>query len=230
MKRRLKALIAVRSGSLRVKNKNLRPFCGSSLLELRLKQLTQIPEIEQVCVSSNDHTMLQLASDLGAYPLLRDSFYASNTVSMSEVYSYMANQVDCDDILFTTVTTPLVMTSSYRKAIAIFQNLDPNKFDSLTTVSSVKEFLYLGNKAVNYDPHNVPRSQDLPDIYKLTFAISILPRQMMLSRGNCVGASPFFMELDQVESLDIDTTVDFFCAESLYNYLVIQERKLEDSF
>lgn len=32
----IKALIPVRSGSLRVENKNIRPFANSSLLEIKL--------------------------------------------------------------------------------------------------------------------------------------------------------------------------------------------------
>ena len=35
----IKALVAVRSGSQRVLNKNIRPFAGSSLLEIKIKQL-----------------------------------------------------------------------------------------------------------------------------------------------------------------------------------------------
>ena len=37
--KRIKALVAVRSGSMRVKNKNMRPCAGSSLLEIKLAQL-----------------------------------------------------------------------------------------------------------------------------------------------------------------------------------------------
>ena len=35
----IKALVAVRSGSMRVVNKNIRPFAGSTLLEVKLNQL-----------------------------------------------------------------------------------------------------------------------------------------------------------------------------------------------
>lgn len=38
----IKALVAVRSGSMRVKNKNIRPFAGSTLLEVKLAQLKRI--------------------------------------------------------------------------------------------------------------------------------------------------------------------------------------------
>mgnify|MGYP002801828193 CR=1 FL=1 len=45
---KVKALVAVRSGSMRVKNKNLRPFAGSSLLEVKVKQLMRIPNLDGV--------------------------------------------------------------------------------------------------------------------------------------------------------------------------------------
>ncbi len=54
----IKALIAVRSGSVRVKNKNIKPFCGSSLLEIKIKQLLSILQIDGVVVNSNDDIIL----------------------------------------------------------------------------------------------------------------------------------------------------------------------------
>ena len=38
----IKALIAARSGSVRVKNKNIRPFAGSTLLEIKINQLKRL--------------------------------------------------------------------------------------------------------------------------------------------------------------------------------------------
>jgi spore coat polysaccharide biosynthesis protein SpsF (cytidylyltransferase family) len=39
MKKTLKALVAVRSGSQRVQDKNIRQFANSNLLEIKIKQL-----------------------------------------------------------------------------------------------------------------------------------------------------------------------------------------------
>ena len=50
----IKALIPVRSGSQRVINKNMRPFAGSSLLEIKIRQMLRIPELDGVVVNSND--------------------------------------------------------------------------------------------------------------------------------------------------------------------------------
>lgn len=221
MKTGIKAIIPVRSGSVRVANKNLAPFAGSSLLEIKVRQLLAVSGIDEVCVSSNDDTMLKLAADLGATAIRRDPYYATNTVPMSEVYSYMASQLDSRYILLTHVTNPMVGPAGYSLAIKMFSEKAEN-YDSLTTVAKVQEFLYLDGKALNYDPRKKPRSQDLPAIVKLTHAISILPRNLMVERGDAMGLSPVFMELSQQESIDIDTPLDFKIAEYVYRESVIQ--------
>ena len=48
---KIKALVAVRSGSQRVVNKNIRPFAGSSLLEIKLNQLKRISNIVGIVVN-----------------------------------------------------------------------------------------------------------------------------------------------------------------------------------
>jgi len=217
MSRTIKALVPVRSGSVRVENKNLHPFCGSTLLELRVKQLLTLPFLDGVVVSSNDPEMLRIASGLGAETHERDSYFASNTVSMSEVYENMASSMECDDVMYALVTTPLVTNQSFIEAYKMYRAL-PDKYDSITTIADVKEFLLKDGKPYNYDGGKIPRSQDLPDIVKLTFCISMLPRKMMIEKRSCMGMNPFFFKLDQRESVDIDTPFDFKMAELLYEY------------
>jgi CMP-N,N'-diacetyllegionaminic acid synthase len=220
MKRTMKALVPVRSGSLRVENKNVRPFCGTTLLELRVKQLMLLPFLDGVVVSSNDPDMLKMAENLGAETHLRDPYFASNTVSMSEVYENMAGAISCDDVMYALVTTPLVSNDSFIKAFETYRNL-PTEHDSITTVADVKEFLIKDGKPFNYDGNRIPRSQDLPDIVKLTFCISMLPRTSMVKKRSCLGSNPYFFKLSQLESIDIDTPFDFKLAELLYEHYVI---------
>lgn len=221
MGRVIKALVPVRSGSLRVENKNLHPFCGSTLLELRVKQLLTLPFLDGVVVSSNDPEMLKIAKNLGAEVHERDNYYASNTVSMSEVYENMASYMECDDVMYALVTTPLVSNDSFINAYKLYSEL-PKEFDSISTVADVKEFLIKDGKPFNYDGNKIPRSQDLPDIVKLTFCISILPRVVMIQKRSCLGNNPFFFKLDQKESVDIDTPFDFKLAELLYEHYVLK--------
>ena len=225
MQKKFSALIAVRSGSVRVKNKNIRTFNESTLLELKIKQLQSVKEINDVVVNSNSDEMLSIAKNLGAKTVKRDDYYASNTISMSSVFEDMANNMDCENILYANCTNPLVSTNSYSDAIRIFLN-NTSAYDSLVSCHDIKEFLYLDGKALNYDPMNQPRSQDLPNVVALNFAISIISKSDMIKNRNIIGMNPYFYKLNEVESLDIDTPLDFFIAEKLYQHITLDNNKL----
>jgi len=225
MQKKVSALIAVRSGSVRVKNKNIRPFNDSTLLEIKIKQLQSVKEVSDITVNSNSDYMLTIASNLGVNTVKRDGYYASNTVSMSEVFKHMASNMDCENILYANCTNPLVSGKSYSNAIQVFFN-NVSEYDSLVSCHDIKEFLYKDGKALNYDPRNQPRSQDLPDIVALNFAISIISKSNMIKNSNIIGENPFFYKLNEIESVDIDTPLDFFIAEKLYKYLFLDNKKL----
>ena len=49
------------------------------------------------------------------------------------------------------------------------------------------KYIWYENKAINYDPTNHPRSQDLPKYLALNFAINILPRKIMIESKSILG-------------------------------------------
>lgn len=211
----IKALIAVRSGSTRVVNKNMRPFAGSNLLEIKIHQLKRISVLDGIVVNSNDPTMLELAAALGCETVQRDPYYASNTVSMSDVYRNMAENMACDTIVYANATNPLLKDETLYKAIEVYQQVR-DQHDSLNSAHLIKEFLFRDNLPINYDLRHQPRSQDLPDIAALNFAINILERQTMIECKNVVGYSPLIYPIDEVEATDIDNPLDFEFAEFVY--------------
>lgn len=211
------ALVAVRSGSTRVINKNIRPFAGSSLLELKLCQLKRIPGLDGIVVNSNDEQMLDIAHKMGVDTVKREEYYASNQVSMSEVYKNMAENIDADTIAYINVTNPLVKDETIAQAIAAYKKLmSEGNFDSLNSAHLIKEFMFRNNLPINYDLQNQPRSQDLPDIAALNFAFNIISRQKMIERKNVVGYKPRIYIIDEVEATDIDNEIDFEFAEFVY--------------
>ena len=50
---KLTAIIPVRAGSQRVKNKNLKPFAGTTLLEIKIETLKKVQGIDEIIVSSD---------------------------------------------------------------------------------------------------------------------------------------------------------------------------------
>lgn len=212
---KIKALVAVRSGSQRVVNKNIRPFVGSSLLEIKLNQLKRIPNIDGIVVNSNDDKMLEIASNMGCEVVKRDEYYASNQVSMSEVYRNMAENVNADVIAYINATNPLLNDRTIVQAIENYKK-NISQYDSLNSAHLIKEFLFKENLPINYDLRHQPRSQDLPDISALNFAINIISREKMIECKNVVGYKPNIYIIDEVEATDIDNPIDFDFAEFVY--------------
>lgn len=211
----MKALVAVRSGSVRVENKNMRPFAGSTLLELKLRQLKRIPLLDGIVVNSNDDEMLKLAKSLGCETVKRDPYYASNQVSMSEVYKNMAENFSGDIVAYINVTNPLLKDETVTQAIsAYYESLSTH--DSLNSAHLVKEFLFQNNLPINYDLRHQPRSQDLPDIAALNFAINIISKNKMIECQNVVGYYPNIYIIDELEATDIDNPIDFEFSEFVY--------------
>ncbi len=210
------AVIPVRAGSQRVKNKNIKPFAGSSLLEIKIRQLLEIKEFDNIIVNSDSDKMLDIAKSLGVNIVKRDKSLATSEMRVNDLFENVAETTKGDVIFYTHVTNPLLKTNTIVDAINKYKNLS-NEFDSICSVSLVREFLWQNGKAINYNPDNKPQSQDLPDIYSLNHAISILPRETMYKRKDLMGYKPFFYLLDDYEAWDIDTELDFEFAEYAYN-------------
>lgn len=213
----IKALIPVRSGSKRVQNKNIRPFADSNLLEIKIKQLQRINNLDGIVVNSNDDTMLDIARSNGVEAVKRDEYYAGDNVT-NEMYKNIAENCPCDVIMYTNVTSPLISDETIIKCINLYREKD-DSFDSINTANFVKEFLWLDGKPINYDPNHTPKSQDLPDIAALNFAINIIERDNLIKRKHYIGSKPYLYIVDRVEAIDIDDMIDFEFAEFMYKKL-----------
>ncbi len=54
------AVIPVREGSQRVRAKNLRPFGGTSLMELKIHNLLQVPELDSIVVNTDSEEAVRM--------------------------------------------------------------------------------------------------------------------------------------------------------------------------
>jgi CMP-N-acetylneuraminic acid synthetase len=215
MLKNITAVIPVRKDSQRVINKNLRLFNKKNLLIYKIEKLKQIKCIDQIIVNTDSEEAIKIAKDLSVGFWRREDFYASSICTNSEFWSHIADTTDSEYIMFTNCTSPLVKIETYNNIFEKFEAIKNNN-DSLNTVTEEKNFLYLDNKAINFNPKKAPNSQDLPNIVKLNFAVNILSKKLMLTKKSVIGDNPYFFKLDQMEGFDIDTFFDFEFAEYLH--------------
>ena len=211
------AMVPVRAGSTRVPNKNTRKFADTNLLELKLRVLKKVNGITQIIVSTDCDIAAEIAHDQNVKVQRRSKYFAGSEVTNDQHWLHIAETAPGDIVFLAQVTSPLLKVSSIQNALNTFLDNAPN--DSLNSVSVEKKFLWKDMNPINYDINVTPKSQDLPNIVSLNFAITIIHKQAMIKRKNVIGYRPSFFELDKVEALDIDDLVDFKIAELMYQEL-----------
>ncbi|MDN3667149.1 cytidylyltransferase domain-containing protein [Algibacter miyuki] len=217
--KKIVAVIPMRAGSQRVKDKNFRKFAEKSLFEYKVDLVKNLP-VDDIIVNTDSEHAIELAKSMGLKYHRRDPYFASSECSNSEYHEFLARETEAENILIAQVTAPLILKESYVRAIDTFFAEDCN---SLMSVKSVKEFLWHNGKAVNYDPLNAPNSQNLPDYVAPTFGLVIANREAMLEARNLICSKPYWMKVTQAEAIDIDTDVDFDFAEFMFKKIVLKQ-------
>lgn len=213
-KGKMTAVVAVRKGSQRVPNKNIKPFGDTTLLDLKLQTLLQVSNLDEIIVNSDCDDMLAIGKKYGVKTIKREPYFASSEATNSEFHGHIGKTTDTDYIFLTPVCSPFIGVERHEEVIDLFLN---SECDSLTSTHLVKGHLWLDGKPMNYDLDNVPNSQDLPDIEMLNYGISIVDKDVMGKYSRVVGNNPKFIILNERESVDINTPMEFEIAESLYN-------------
>jgi CMP-N,N'-diacetyllegionaminic acid synthase len=211
----LVAVIPVRAGSERVPSKNTRPFHDTTLLDLKLTVMKQVRDISGIIVNTDCPQCMEIARRQQVQVQTRDARFAASNVTNDQHWCHLAEVTECDYLMMAQVTSPLIRRSTLQAAVDAWRS-PTRDFDSLNSVSEERKFLWRDGKPLNYDADRTPKSQDLPKIVSLNFAITIIEREVMHSRGNVVGHHPEFLDLSRIEALDIDDSLDFGIAEHLY--------------
>lgn len=210
------AIIPVREGSTRLKNKNIAPFAGTNLLINKINQLKQVKEISNIVVSSDSDLMLSMAKSQGVSTHKRAlEFCDEKSKTFGEVVAHICENVHGDDILWATCTSPLVFPKHYREAIRLYYTALGDGYDSLISMEKFKRYLWDDKGPVNYalGIRHVP-SQQLEPLYFCTDGILLAPREKMIEWKYFHGPNPYRYILDKRTSIDVDDGLDLACARA----------------
>lgn len=218
--REVVALIPVREGSNRIKNKNFRPFADEgSLLHLKIKQVKKAGCFDQIYVSSDSERARRIAEESGVTFVSRDPQMCKSSAKLYQYNTHMLETIPGDPyVAWTMVTAPLF--EGYAPVVKKFLELDKQKYDSLITVMPFREFL-INEKG---RPLNCMYgywhllTQELDNNYTVTGSIYIAGKSEQIEWKYWIGLKPYLYEVSKLECVDIDYEDDFKLAEFLYEW------------
>lgn len=216
------ALLPMKANSERVKGKNFKEFCGKPLFRWVLDNLLAEPRIDLVVINTDARSIL-LENGLveSDRVIIRDrpNEICGDMVSMNFVIENDVTNIDADTYLMTHTTNPLLSLSSINRAMDEYETGLKNGFDSLFTVNKIQTRFYDENaKAINHDPDNLIRTQDLPPWFEENSNLYIFSKESFKKTKARIGKNPQMMVTEPFEATDIDTPADWELAEVLVEY------------
>lgn len=214
------ALIMVRSGSVRCKNKNIREFADTNLLENKIKTLQKIEGVREIVVNSDCQNMLGIAIENDCRTVLRDKTFATSDTNPRDLYKHVAETIDTDYVLSASVCYPMMSSDTYQRLVNLHNKEDKN--ESVVACHTINHHLWIntdyGYEPLNYEPGNQPNSQELPEVVSICWGGIITSKKTMLT-GDLIGRKPMFVDIPCHEAMDIDTELDFRISEVVYKGL-----------
>lgn len=229
-KPKIVAVIPIRTGSQRVKDKNLRVFGDTTLMEFKIQQLLKVAELDEVIVNTNSEEAIKIVNEKykGRVKIhRREEYYASSQCSGSEFFRHLGEVTETDIFVYAPCTSPFIKPETISECIRLFLE-KRDECDCVATVSQIKEFMWLDGKPVNYDPLHAPNSQNLPDVVALNFGATVVGKEDLIKNSNIIGKKPKFVATSDVEAIDIDNPLDFYIAEQIYLKTVVDGKGLLD--
>lgn len=203
--------VTVRLDSKRVPFKSIREIGGKPLINYAISTLNQVEEISETLLYCSQECIQEyIDSNLSYNFIKRPTDLDSDDTTFNDILQTVVDDMETDYVVFLSCTSPFIKPETIRDMINQIVN---NKFDSAFTASNISSFCWFNGQPLNYDPSNVPRTQDLKPVIVETSGLYIFPKELFKKYKRRIGFKPYIKIVDIFEGWDIDTIEDLKMAE-----------------
>jgi CMP-N-acetylneuraminic acid synthetase len=220
MKPKVIALLPMKGNSERVPKKNLKNFNGTPLYQIILNKLLESKIIDEVIVNTDCPNITEsIQSKYKEQVLVRNrpDSIRGDFVSMNKIIENDLDNSDGEIYIQTHSTNPLLDVISIDRALNKMLEISTSN-DSIFSVTKIQTRFYdINGKAINHNPQELVRTQDLPPIFEENSCFYIFTKNSFKqSGGKRIGLRPLMFEIDKIEAIDIDNIEDFIIAEAVH--------------
>ena len=230
-------IIGIRSGSVGLKHKNIKDFCGYPLFYWVLSQALKASKVDRVVISTDSPEYVRLIKLYHSDIILRPSHIAG---SLSTDYEYLAHTLEHlkvhegyipDLVIRSVVTNPFQLSKDFDACVNLL--LTNLSFDSVQVVTKINpcrnKLLQFGLDDCNIlsirseDPTHeaiepLPRQLDIQYLYKRSNLIATRISCFDKDNISFCGSKIAGIEIPSWRGYDIDTEHDFLTCRLLMTY------------
>jgi len=217
-------IIPARSGSKRLKNKNIKKINNVPLLGIVIKIALASKIFKKIIVSTDSKKIAKLAVQYGAeIPFMRSKKLSGDFTPIYEVLLNTVRRINVKDKYIFCIYPTAIFTkpSDLKKAFLLIKKANADMFfptikrDSNILRSYVKKGKYIEFAQPKF---SVSRSQDLPEVFSDTGSFYIYKQSSLLklNRKNTKPKKTITYPIDKKKTLDIHNSADFKRGKELF--------------
>lgn len=210
----ISVFLNVRETSTRCKNKMLRSFGGTTLLDICLNKIHELSYM-QVYYGAHEERLLEKARNYSFLNLVERSYESAHSDNDPSKIFEILHTISTKWVLWINPCVPFLKMATVNSAVETFLASSNN---SLTSAKKIQGWYYDPN-GEPLNSHNIA-TQDSGYLFEVAHAFHIYDREFMINNNllwsNKKG-DPLLFPIPVEQSYDIDTEEEFVLYESLYN-------------
>lgn len=225
LNKKIFCLIPARSGSKRLKNKNIKKLKNLELILHTIKFAKKIP-VSYICFSTDSKKYLNIAKKYIEVNRLRPKNLSGDSIKTYDVFKYelikteKEMNVKFDILLLLQPTVPFRKIKDYLKSLKL---INSGNCDSVVTLNSVGGYhpermkVIKKGYAKNYTKkkiENMKPIQSLENVYLRSGSIYLIKRNAFFKHKNMLGKKVKPIFVSGKYSINIDDEKDFLYAEN----------------
>jgi CMP-N-acetylneuraminic acid synthetase len=231
------AIVPARSGSKRIKDKNIKIINGKPLIYYTIKEAKKSKYLkDNIYLSTDSRRIADIGLKYGVkVPFLRRKRFAKDTSPTYElILEYMdyfkRNDIDIKNIILLQPTSPLRTSEDIDNAIKKYERLKASFLVSISPMAEHPYYFYKKKgdfiRPVFNKKYIVKRSQDLEKVYRINGAIYIANAERYLETKSFLTSETIYYEMPRERSIDIDDEFDLKIIECLIRNKVVNGRNV----
>ena len=209
-------IIPARSGSKRIKNKNIKLFNGKPIISYAIRFAKSSGLFKKIVVSTDSYKISNIAKKYGAeVPFIRSKKLANDFAQTKDVVLDCIKRISSENTKYHFILYPTSVLLLKKDFNNSFNKIKKYNYDHLVAVtdyaySPYRAFKFIGGKKISFQSNKFInyRSQDLPRLIHDTGSFYIWKTKALLKyKGRMPKKSTYYL-LDRYRSVDINTEQD----------------------
>jgi CMP-N-acetylneuraminic acid synthetase len=220
----ISAVINARMDSSRVPNKMIRPFAGTSLIEIALRKLDKLHFFNYRFFAVAEDELIKLARKYPNIEILerKPEAVAKGPHPATVTFEHYL-RIPTPHIFVINACAAFISIEIIQRAFEIFQDTD---FRSYMSAIPTREWIFTkdGIPVTHKDPYALQNTSDGPVYYKAAHSFYIINKDYFKETNGILWTltpnDPYLIEIPPDSAIDVDTEIQFHFASFLYERMI----------